>query len=98
MPAKKRSRAKRPASRTCVLRHRDGTRWARGRMAGKVMTGFWTWYRKDGSLMRTGAFNDGVQSGDWTTYAADGRVVKVTKFGPRKIEARAKSAGRENKA
>lgn len=61
-----------------VLYHRDGSIWAKGQMAGDLMTGYWEWFRKDGSKMRSGSFENGEQVGEWTTYDKDGKVVKVT--------------------
>ena len=60
--------------------HKDGSVWAKGRLAGKVMVGYWEWFRKDGSRMRSGSFDKGVQVGKWTTYDRKGAVYKVTQM------------------
>ena len=62
--------------------HADGSVWARGRMAGGGMTGYWEWFRKDGTKMRSGYFENGRQVGDWTTYDRKGNVFKVTRMKP----------------
>jgi antitoxin component YwqK of YwqJK toxin-antitoxin module len=61
-----------------VVRHKDGSIWAKGKMAGGVCDGYWEWFRKDGSKMRSGHFRKGTQVGEWTTYDRKGRAVKVT--------------------
>jgi len=67
-----------PRSRAHVLYHKDGSVWARGRMAGDMMAGYWEWYRSDGTIMRSGSFENGEPVGAWTTYDSQGNVVKVT--------------------
>jgi antitoxin component YwqK of YwqJK toxin-antitoxin module len=63
-----------------ILRHRDGSVWAKGwKRAGKL-DGLWTWFRKDGTRLRSGRFERGKRVGDWTTYDARGRVYKVTRM------------------
>ena len=62
--------------------HRDGSVWAQGQLKGKLMTGYWEWFRKDGTLMRSGSFHDGEQVGKWTTYDRKGKVYKVTTMKP----------------
>lgn len=66
------------AGKAHVVHHRDGSVWAKGRLAGKVMVGYWEWFRKDGTRMRSGTFENGEQVGEWTTYDRAGKVVKVT--------------------
>ena len=63
-----------------IVRHKDGTVWAKGKMAGSVPDGYWEWFRKEGSIMRSGYFEKGKQVGKWTTYDKTGVVVKVTDF------------------
>jgi len=63
--------------------HKDGSVWARGSMKGKVMTGYWEWFRKDGTIMRSGSFRNGEQVGEWTTYDKRGKVYKVTVMKPK---------------
>jgi antitoxin component YwqK of YwqJK toxin-antitoxin module len=69
---------KKAAGQDHVVYHKDGSVWAKGRMAGGVPTGYWEWFRKDGTKMRSGYFENGEQVGEWTTYDKDGNVVKVT--------------------
>jgi antitoxin component YwqK of YwqJK toxin-antitoxin module len=66
-----------------LLRHRDGSLWAKGLMAGEKCHGYWEWYRKDGSRMRSGHFDHGTQTGEWITYDRSGKVHKVTQFNPK---------------
>lgn len=33
--------------------------WAKGRMDGKVETGYWEWFREDGTKMGSGTFDNG---------------------------------------
>lgn len=66
-----------------IIRHRDGSIRARGRMDGEAMVGYWEWFRLDGSLLRSGSFVDGEQAGDWTTYDSAGAPKKVTRMGRR---------------
>jgi antitoxin component YwqK of YwqJK toxin-antitoxin module len=67
-----------------IVRHKDGTVWAKGKMAGSVPDGYWEWFRKEGSIMRSGYFEKGKQVGKWTTYDKTGVVVKVTDFDKKK--------------
>jgi len=60
--------------------HADGSIWAKGQMKGKMMYGYWEWYRKNGIIMRSGYFENNIQVGDWTTYDKEGKVYKVTKM------------------
>jgi antitoxin component YwqK of YwqJK toxin-antitoxin module len=62
-------------------------------LAGKVMVGYWEWFRKDGSRMRSGSFEKGVQVGKWTTYDRKGKVYKVTQMNP-PLAAKAKKRAR----
>jgi antitoxin component YwqK of YwqJK toxin-antitoxin module len=62
--------------------HVDGSIWAKGRMAGGEMTGYWEWFRKDGTKSRSGYFENSRQVGEWTTYDKQGGVVKVTMMKP----------------
>lgn len=71
-----------------TVRHKDGSLWARGRMAGKNMTGYWEWFRPDGTKLRSGHFDAGKQTGEWTTYDRRGKVYKVTDLTPRQKPAR----------
>jgi antitoxin component YwqK of YwqJK toxin-antitoxin module len=79
--------AKRTAIRNYVHLHRDGSVWAKGKMAGKKMHGHWEWYRKDGVIMRSGSFDRGEQVGEWTTYDRKGKVYKVTQMKVKKSRA-----------
>lgn len=64
--------------------HADGSLWARGKLRGGVMTGYWEFFRKDGTLLRTGEFDEaGEKTGAWTTYDKAGRLYKVTRIKPR---------------
>ncbi len=58
--------------------HKDGSIWAKGKVANGVMEGYWEWFRKDGVRMRSGSFKKGKQVGEWTTYDKTGKVHKVT--------------------
>ncbi len=66
--------------KSCTLKHKDGSLWAKGSRDGDVMEGSWEWFRKDGTKMRTGHFTKGKQTGTWTTYDKKGNIVKVTEF------------------
>ena len=44
-----------------VQYHKDGTIWAKGKMANGVPTGYWEWFRKDGTKLRSGYFMNGEQ-------------------------------------
>ncbi len=68
---------KKLATKKYVKYHNDGTVWAKGQMRGKVMEGFWQFFRKDGVITRSGFFTHGKQTGKWTTYDKKGRVYKV---------------------
>ncbi len=70
--------------------HKDGSIWAKGKMAGKVCEGYWEWFRKParnashndaggvGTKMRSGYFKNGKQTGEWITYDKEGKIVKKT--------------------
>jgi antitoxin component YwqK of YwqJK toxin-antitoxin module len=60
--------------------HKDGSLWAKGKMAGGVLVGYWEWFRKDGTRMRSGHFEKGKQVGEWITYDKNGDVYKVTRM------------------
>jgi uncharacterized protein YdhG (YjbR/CyaY superfamily) len=60
--------------------HNDGSLRARGQMRGKVMDGYWEWFRKDGLRMRSGHFRMGKQVGEWITYDKYGKIYKVTQM------------------
>jgi antitoxin component YwqK of YwqJK toxin-antitoxin module len=66
--------------KTTIVKHKDGSLWAKGKMNGDTPDGYWEWYRRDGSKMRSGYFKGGKQTGEWTTYDKTGKIVKVTKF------------------
>ena len=66
-----------------VQHHKDGSVWARGKVLGGQMVGYWEWFRKDGSKLRSGTFETGKQVGEWTTYDRNGAVYKVTTCKPR---------------
>jgi antitoxin component YwqK of YwqJK toxin-antitoxin module len=67
-----------------IVYHKDGSVWARGKMAKGVMEGYWEWFRKpqagkkQGTIMRSGHFKNGKQTGVWTTYDKEGKIYKVT--------------------
>jgi antitoxin component YwqK of YwqJK toxin-antitoxin module len=63
-----------------VKRHNDGSLWAKGKMSGKTMEGYWEWFRIDGTKMRSGSFEKGKQVGEWITYDKKGKAVKKTNF------------------
>ena len=63
-----------------IHKHKDGSIWAKGKLLGGKMDGYWKWFRKDGTKMRTGYFKAGKQTGKWTTYDKSGRIVKITNF------------------
>lgn len=65
-----------------VLKHKDGSLWAKGQTINAVPTGYWEWYRKDGTKLRSGYFEKGEQTGKWTTYDKNGKVYKVTTIKP----------------
>ncbi len=60
--------------------HADGSMWAKGKLTGKTMDGYWEWFRKDGTKMRSGTFDKGIQRGTWTTYDSKGKAYKVTEM------------------
>lgn len=66
-----------------IVRHKDGSIWARGQMLGGIPTGYWEWFRKDGTKLRSGYFENGEQTGEWTTYDQKGEVYKVTQMKPK---------------
>jgi antitoxin component YwqK of YwqJK toxin-antitoxin module len=68
--------------------HKDGTLWAKGQMAGHVMTGYWEWFRKDGTRLRSGHFENGEQIGEWITYDKQGKVYKMTNIKAKKPKAK----------
>lgn len=65
---------------TQILKHKDGSVWAKGDMENGECVGYWEWFRKDGTKMRSGYFEKGKQTGNWTTYDKKGKVFKVTSF------------------
>ena len=50
---------KKEVSKLHIVKHKDGTLWAKGKMMGKTPVGYWEWFRKDGSKMRSGFFENG---------------------------------------
>jgi len=66
-----------------VVRHKDGSLWAKGSTVDGVQAGYWEWFRKDGTKLRSGHFDNGRQIGVWTTYDKSGKVYKVTMMKPR---------------
>ena len=75
--------AKKTSEKEHVVYHKDGSIWAKGKMAGKVLTGYWEWFRKDGTKLRSGHFENGEQIGEWITYDKKGQKFKVTNIKPR---------------
>jgi len=73
---------KKSAPKPCVLRHKDGSVWARGQTMGGIEVGYWEWFRKDGVRMRSGYFDGGQQTGEWTTFDKTGGIFKVTTMKP----------------
>lgn len=61
-----------------TIYHKDGSIWAKGKIAGKTQEGYWEWFRIDGTKMRSGYFKKGKQIGEWTTYDKKGKIHKVT--------------------
>jgi antitoxin component YwqK of YwqJK toxin-antitoxin module len=59
-------------------RHADGSIWARGRLLGGKMDGYWEWFRKDGTRLRSGYFDRGCRIGTWKTYDRQGRIFRET--------------------
>ena len=76
--------AKRSAAKSYVHYHKDGSVWAKGKIAGKKMHGHWEFFRKDGVILRSGFFDRGVQVGEWTTFDRKGKVYKVTQMKAKK--------------
>jgi hypothetical protein len=74
---------KKSAAKPHILRHKDGSLWARGQMVDGAASGYWEWFRKDGVRMRSGYFDKGEQTGEWTTYDKTGAVFKVTMIKPK---------------
>ena len=66
-----------------VVRHKDGSLWAKGQNLDGVQAGYWEWFRKDGTKLRSGHFDNGQQTGAWTTYDRQGKVYKVTTMKPK---------------
>jgi antitoxin component YwqK of YwqJK toxin-antitoxin module len=66
-----------------VVHHKDGSIWAKGKMADGVPAGYWEWFRKDGSKLRSGNFDMGQQVGEWITYDKKGQRYKVTQMRPK---------------
>jgi uncharacterized protein YeaO (DUF488 family) len=79
--------AKKSLAKEHIVYHKDGTLWAKGKMARGVMTGYWEWFRKDGTKLRSGHFENGEQVGEWTTYDRDGQPYKVTHMKAKKSAA-----------
>jgi len=71
------------APKPYILRHKDGSVWARGQTVDGVEVGYWEWFRKDGVRMRSGYFDVGQQTGEWTTYDKTGGVFRVTNMKPK---------------
>lgn len=67
-----------------VLRHKDGSLWARGQTVDGAPVGYWEWFRKNGVRMRSGAFSEGEPVGEWTTYDKTGAAYKVTNIKTKK--------------
>ena len=74
---------KKNAGKPHVEYHKDGSIWAKGRMADGVPTGYWEWFRLDGTRMRSGHFDRGRQVGEWITYDKKGQPFKVSHFNPK---------------
>ena len=75
--------AKKKSEKEHIEYHRDGSIWARGKLADGVPSGYWEWFRLDGTRMRSGYFEKGQQVGEWTTYDKKGRKYKVTNMKPK---------------
>jgi antitoxin component YwqK of YwqJK toxin-antitoxin module len=80
----KRPAQSKTAAKKRIVRHKDGSVWAKGKLVGSTPDGYWEWFRKVGSIMRSGYFANGKQAGKWTTYDKTGAVVRVTNFDKRK--------------
>ncbi|MES3031738.1 MAG: DUF1905 domain-containing protein [Patescibacteria group bacterium] len=63
-----------------IVYHKDGSIWAKGKMAGGKCEGYFEWFRTDGTIMRSGNFKKDKQVGKWTTYDKKGKVVKGYRF------------------
>jgi len=50
-----------------IVKHKDGSIWAKGKSKDGQPHGYWEWYRLNGSLMRSGHFEAGKQTGEWIT-------------------------------
>lgn len=72
-----------PAAKDHVIHHKDGSLWARGKMLGAEMVGYWEWFRRDGTKLRSGHFDRGQQCGEWITYDKTGQIYKVTELKPK---------------
>lgn len=72
--------AKTSSTKEHIEYHRDGSIWAKGHLVGKVMVGYWEWFRKDGTKLRSGHFESGEQVGEWITYDKKGQKYKVTQI------------------
>ena len=69
---------KKLSSKKHIVRHKDGTIWAKGKITKGVCEGYWEWFRKDGTKMRSGHFKKGKQVGEWITYDKIGKKYKIT--------------------
>jgi uncharacterized protein YdhG (YjbR/CyaY superfamily) len=74
------AKAKAKSKGVHIVFHSDGSIWARGKLKGGKMDGYWEWFRKDGTIMRSGYFKRDIQTGKWTTYTGKGKVYKVTEM------------------
>ena len=70
--------SKRTSEKEHVEYHKDGSVWAKGKIAKGVPTGYWEWFRRDRTKMRSGYFENGRQVGEWITYDKKGQKYKVT--------------------
>jgi antitoxin component YwqK of YwqJK toxin-antitoxin module len=61
-----------------IVKHKDGSLWAQGKILGGVPDGYWEWFRKDGTKLRSGTFKKGQPTGEWITYDKQGKVYKIT--------------------
>jgi antitoxin component YwqK of YwqJK toxin-antitoxin module len=61
-----------------IVRHTDGSVWAKGKVLNGLPEGYWEWFRKDGAKMRSGSFKDGKQVGEWITYDKSGTPYRTT--------------------
>jgi uncharacterized protein YdhG (YjbR/CyaY superfamily) len=76
----KKEKTKKLPAKDLIHYHKDGTIWAKGKMLGEEMHGYWEWFRKNGIIMRSGYFDKGKQIGEWITYDKLGKVYKVMKM------------------